>query len=109
MVKRHSLILNLDLKPGPILIEPESKNTAPAILAVALHAIANDKDAILLVSPSDYLIPDIRVLHDILSRGLKEVLDRNIVTMGISQTRPETGYGYLSMSKATQYESMTVK
>ena len=93
----------------PIIIEPESKNTAPAILAAALYAIANDKDAILLVSPSDHLIPDIRAFHDTLSRGLKEVLDGKIVTMGIYPTRPETGYGYLSLSKVTQHETMTVK
>ena len=99
----------IGIDPGPILIEPESKNTAPAILAAALYAIANDKDAILLVSPSDHLIPDIRAFHDTLSRGLKEVLDGKIVTMGIYPTRPETGYGYLSLSKATQYEAMTVK
>ena len=99
----------IGIDPGPILIEPESKNTAPAILAAALYAIAHDKDAILLVSPSDHLIPDIRAFHDTLSRGLKEVLDGKIVTMGIYPTRPETGYGYLSLSKATQYEAMTVK
>ena len=55
----------IGIDPGPILIEPESKNTAPAILAAALYAIANDKDAILLVSPSDHLIPDIRAFHEI--------------------------------------------
>jgi mannose-1-phosphate guanylyltransferase / mannose-6-phosphate isomerase len=99
----------IGIDPGPILIEPESKNTAPAILAAALYAIAKDKDAILLVSPSDHLIPDIRAFHDTLSRGLNEVLDGKIVTMGIYPTRPETGYGYLSLSKATQYEAMTVK
>jgi mannose-1-phosphate guanylyltransferase / mannose-6-phosphate isomerase len=99
----------IGIDPGPILIEPESKNTAPAILAATLYAIANDKDAILLVSPSDHLIPDIRAFHDALSRGLKEVLDGKIVTMGIQPTRPETGYGYLSLSKGTQCESMTVQ
>ena len=99
----------IGIDPGPILIEPQSKNTAPAILAAALYAIANDKDAILLVSPSDHLIPDIKEFHDTLLRGLKEVLDGKIVTMGIYPTRPETGYGYLSLSKATQYDSVTVK
>lgn len=99
----------IGIDPGPILIEPESKNTAPSILAAALYAIANDKDAVLLVSPSDHLIPDISVFHDTVSRGLKEVQKGKIVTMGIHPTRPETGYGYLSLSKATEYEPMAVK
>ena len=99
----------IGVDPGPILIEPQSKNTAPAILATAFYATAIDKDAILLVSPSDHLIPDIKAFHDIILRGLKEVLDGRIVTMGIYPTRPETGYGYLSLSKETQYEAMKVK
>ncbi len=99
----------IGIDPGPILIEPESKNTAPAILAAALHAKAIDKDAILIVSPSDHLIPDIRAFHDTLSRGIKEVIDGKIVTIGIYPTRPETGYGYLSLSKITPNESIAVK
>jgi mannose-1-phosphate guanylyltransferase len=62
-------------------------------LAAALYAIANDKNAILVVvSSSYYLIPDIRVFHDILSSGLKEVLDGKNVIMEIYPTHPETGY-----------------
>lgn len=99
----------IGVEPGSIIIEPESKNTAPAILAAALFAIVNDKNAILLTSPSDHFIPDIKVFHSALVRGLKEVLDGKIVTMGIYPTRPETGYGYLSISKTTQHEAMTVK
>ena len=97
------------IDPGPILIEPESKNTAPAILAATLYAVAKDKDAILLVSPSDHLIPNIKTFHNTLSRGIKEVLDGKIVTIGIYPSRPETGYGYLALSKATKYGAMTVK
>lgn len=100
---------NIGIDPGPIIIEPESKNTAAAILAAALHAVAKDKDAILLVSPSDHFIPDISMFHDTLSRGVKETLNGKIVTLGIYPTHPETGYGYLSLSKATQYEAITVK
>jgi mannose-1-phosphate guanylyltransferase / mannose-6-phosphate isomerase len=121
MFEKHITVTNSDFRfivseqlqkigidPGPILIEPESKNTAPAILAAALYAVTNDKDAILIISPSDHLIPDITVFHDTLSRGIKEVLDGKIVTIGISPTRPETGYGYLSLSKPAQYEALTV-
>ena len=96
------------IDPGPILIEPESKNTAPAILAAALHAKANHKDAILLVSPTDHVISDTKLFHDTLVRGLKEVRNGKFVTFGVPPTHPETGFGYLSLTKVTQHEAMTV-
>lgn len=100
---------NIGVDPGPILIEPESKNTAPAILAATLYAMTKDKESILLVSPSDHLIPDIKTFHNTLSQGLEEVLNGKIVTMGIYPTRPETGYGYLSLTKAIKNKAMAVK
>jgi mannose-1-phosphate guanylyltransferase/mannose-6-phosphate isomerase len=44
--------------PGAILIEPQGRNTAPAILAAALHLSARDPGALMLVAPSDHAIPD---------------------------------------------------
>ncbi|MDC0969288.1 mannose-1-phosphate guanylyltransferase/mannose-6-phosphate isomerase [Alphaproteobacteria bacterium] len=98
----------ISIDPGPIIIEPESKNTAPAILAAALYSYAQDKDAVLLISPSDHVIPDIEAFHNALARGLKDVSDGKIVTLGISPSRPETGYGYLSLSTETKNGSMLV-
>ncbi len=99
----------VSIDPGPILIEPNSKNTAPAILAATLYAQANDKDAVLIVAPSDHVIPDTNAFHEAVSRGLKEVLEGKIVTFGISPTNPKTGYGYLSISKKSKYKSMVVE
>ena len=47
------------INPGPILIEPEAKNTAPAILAASFEALKKDENAILLVCPSDHVISDL--------------------------------------------------
>ena len=49
---------SIGIEPGPILIEPEGRNTAPAILAASIFAFNRDKDSILLVAPSDHVIPD---------------------------------------------------
>lgn len=95
--------------PGPILIEPESKNTAPAILAAALYAYSGDSEAVLLVAPSDHVIPDTTAFHNAVLLGLKKALDGMIVTFGIKPTRPETGYGYISISKETNQDLVTVK
>lgn len=86
------------IDPGPILIEPEGRNTAPAVLAAALHVAATDPDGVLLVAPSDHDIPDSAAFHDAVTRGLEAVAEGKLVTFGISPDRPETAYGYLELS-----------
>ena len=85
------------IDPGPILIEPEAKNTAAAILAASIFARSEDEDAILLVAPSDHLIPDKAEFHRAIAVGLPHVQNGQMVTFGINPTHPETGYGYLKM------------
>lgn len=98
---------DIGIDPGPVLIEPEAKNTAAAILAASTFAYANDKNAVLLVAPSDHVIPNIRDFHDIVKVGLKHVKNGKIVTFGITPTHPETGYGYLELSTDTLDENGT--
>ena len=88
----------IGVDPGPILIEPEAKNTAAAILAASVFAQAKDQDAILLVAPSDHVIPDTAAFHEAIKVGLTFVQNQQIVTFGIKPTQPETGYGYLQLS-----------
>ena len=87
----------IQVDPGPILIEPESKNTAAAILAASIFAHSNDQEAILLVAPSDHLIPEISEFHASIKVGLSHVQLGKMVTFGIKPTHPETGYGYLEL------------
>ncbi|MEY8838092.1 mannose-1-phosphate guanylyltransferase/mannose-6-phosphate isomerase, partial [Cribrihabitans sp. XS_ASV171] len=88
----------IGIEPGPILIEPQGRNTAPAILAAALHLHATDPDAIMLVAPSDHVVPDTDAFHAAVSRGVEAVQTRgDLVTFGITPDRPETGYGYLQL------------
>ncbi|WP_330629347.1 mannose-1-phosphate guanylyltransferase/mannose-6-phosphate isomerase (plasmid) [Thioclava litoralis] len=86
------------IDPGAIMIEPEGRNTAPAVLAAALHAQAKDPQAILLVSPSDHVIPDGDSFRAAVEAGLAAVAQGNLVTFGITPDRPETGYGYLELT-----------
>ena len=88
--------------PGPILIEPAALNTAPAVLAAALHAIKADPNAILLVSPSDHVVPDAEAFHAAVVRGLESVSKGDLVTFGITPTHPETAYGYLELATVPQ-------
>jgi len=80
-----------------IMIEPSVRNTAPAILAAALHLVASDPQAVMLVAPSDQVVPDVAAFHAAVSRGLGAANAGDLVTFGIQPTRPETGYGYLQV------------
>ncbi len=86
--------------PGAILIEPEGRNTAPAVLAAAVHAAAADPEAILLVAPSDHVIPDAAAFRAAVQAGLPAVAAGRLVTFGIAPDRPETGYGWLELAAA---------
>ncbi len=88
----------VSIDPGPILIEPEAKNTAAAILSASKFAYSKDEDAVLLVAPSDHIIPDTAAFHAAIKVGLSHVQNQKMVTFGIKPTQPETGYGYLEIS-----------
>lgn len=87
------------IDPGAILIEPSARNTAPAILAAALFLAGRDPEALLLVMPSDQVIPDSAAFREAVDAGLDEALAGRIVTFGIRPTRAETGYGWLELSR----------
>ena len=89
----------IGIDPGPILIEPEAKNTAAAILAASIFAHSQDENAVLLVAPSDHVIPGTDDFHAAIKVGLSHVQNQKMVTFGIKPTHPETGYGYLELAK----------
>ena len=93
------------IDPGTILIEPEAKNTAPAILAASVFAMNNDPKAVLLAAPSDHIIPDTYAFHQAVKKGLDQVASGKLVAFGITPTHPETGYGYLELSNKTTVDS----
>lgn len=85
-----------------ILIEPEGRNTAPAILAAALHLAATDPDTLLLIAPSDHVIPDANGFQAAIAAALPAAMAGRIVTFGVAPDRAETGYGWLELAnKAT--------
>lgn len=80
-----------------ILVEPEPRNTAPAILAAALHLHRRDPSSLILVTPSDHTISD-EVLFEQSVHAAKLAADTGaLVAFGVEPTSPETGYGYLEL------------
>lgn len=84
--------------PGTVLIEPEGRNTAPAVLAAALHLAQTDPSALMLVAPSDHVVPDAAAFRAAVRAGETAARAGRIVTFGIRPTRAETGYGWLELT-----------
>lgn len=88
------------IDPGAILIEPSGRNTAPAILAATLQIAADDPDALILVAPSDHVVPDAPAFRAAVQAACPAAIGGRIVTFGIRPDRAETGYGWLELSTA---------
>ncbi|WP_319496944.1 mannose-1-phosphate guanylyltransferase/mannose-6-phosphate isomerase [uncultured Cohaesibacter sp.] len=87
------------IDPGAILIEPDRRNTAPAVLAAGLYLAGKDPDALVLVAPSDHVVPNAEAFREAVRIGERAARDGKLVTFGIEPTRPETGYGYLELAE----------
>jgi mannose-1-phosphate guanylyltransferase/mannose-6-phosphate isomerase len=79
-----------------VLVEPEGRNTAPAVAAASL---ALDPDEVMVVLPSDHLIRDPARFRSAVERAAALAEGGSIVTFGITPTRPETGYGYIEIGE----------
>jgi len=90
-------LAELGTAPGAILIEPEGRNTAPAILAAALWLERADPDTLMLVAPSDHVVPDAGAFRTAVMAGVPAAHEGRLVTFGVAPDRPETGYGYLEL------------
>lgn len=85
-----------DIAPENILLEPARRNTAPCIAWAAYHIASRDPEASMIVTPSDHLITRESIFAEVVENGLKFVEDNDaLLTIGITPTRPETGYGYI--------------
>jgi len=85
-----------------ILCEPVGKNTAPCIGLGAVHMRKKYGDAVMLVLPSDHLISQPKLFRSVLRNGIQIAEESSsIVTLGISPTSPDTGYGYIQYNTDT--------
>lgn len=82
-----------------IILEPVSRNTAPAVAIAAFHALTKDDDAILLVLPSDHIIQDINLFHSALSKAEGLARQDKLVTFGVIPDKAATGYGYIKRGR----------
>jgi mannose-1-phosphate guanylyltransferase / mannose-6-phosphate isomerase len=80
------------VEPRLILLEPQGRNTAPAVLAAAMTIAPED---VMVVLPSDHLISDAAGFRSAVSVAVQLADQGHLVTFGIVPDRAETGYGYI--------------
>ena len=74
-----------------LILEPEGRNSAPAIALAAHAAVGEDPDAILLVLPSDHLVSDLDGFRSATLEAAGGAAKGGLVTFGVAPDRPETG------------------
>ena len=99
----------LNLKTNSsMLLEPEGKNTAPALTFAALEALQKDPETILVVTPADHIVEDHEAFENAMHQAIQEANLGSIVTLGILPKSADTGYGYIQFEDA-ECNVLTVK
>lgn len=99
-----------ELSDSQILLEPQRKNTAPCIEFASLRIKAVNPKANIVVAPSDHVILKEREFLDSVIKALDFVKSEPaLVTLGITPTRPETGYGYIQKDECVKGDFQKVK
>lgn len=96
--KDHFAEAALTGKRARFLLEPEGRNTAPAIAVAALALAAeHGEDVVLVVMAADHLIHDLAGFRDATERAVLLAQQGYLATYGIRPTAPETGFGYIEL------------
>lgn len=85
----------LKLPPATVLLEPTGRNTAPAMMLAALHAMEGGHDPVLVVTAADHTVVDEPAFTRALQQAVRCAATGALVTLGIAPDRPETGFGYI--------------
>jgi mannose-1-phosphate guanylyltransferase/mannose-6-phosphate isomerase len=88
-----------------IILEPEGRNTAPAIALTALQLLHRDPEAVMVVVPADHVVKAANKFMRAVQFATKLAIQGHLVTFGIHPSRPETGYGYIHPNKRKQVGS----
>lgn len=90
--------LAIGYTPAAIILEPDGRNTAPAIALAALHLAQGDNgdpNALMLVLPADHVIKNTDAFAKAVTVATQAAQEGYLVTFGIQPAGPETGYGYI--------------
>lgn len=82
-----------------IILEPEGRDSAPAVAAAAAYLISRGKDAPAIMQPADHYIPDLDSFQEAAEKAAHAAEHGYIVTFGIAPTGPDTSYGYINVAE----------
>lgn len=88
-------ILRFNIPDENIILEPEGKNTAPAVGLCAQLISKADTDAVIAVLPADHYIKDCKEFNRVLKKAVECAKENLLVTIGVKPLQPSTGYGYI--------------
>jgi len=94
---------------GKVIAEPCGRNTAPAILLGVLEILKKEKDAVILIFPSDHVMTNLQEFQENLKTAISLAKSNYIVTFGIKPDYPETGYGYIEGAKKVKSGALAIK
>jgi mannose-1-phosphate guanylyltransferase/mannose-1-phosphate guanylyltransferase/mannose-6-phosphate isomerase len=97
------------LSDARVVVEPEGRDTAAAVLSAALLVAADDPDAVMLVAPSDHVIADTAAFLEAVDKAAEAAKNGALVTFGVTPDRPETGYGYLELPAAPDGSGQAIR
>jgi mannose-1-phosphate guanylyltransferase/mannose-6-phosphate isomerase len=83
---------------GTALLEPVGRNTAPALTLAALAAVQDGQDPVLVVTPADQTIANPAAFTAAVQQAIAQAEQGNIVILGVTPDKPETGYGYIKVA-----------
>jgi len=90
-----------ELSDNQIIGEPSRNNTAPCIAFTALKLAGLDPESNLIIAPSDHIVLQESVFHEKIKQALSFSRQHDaLLTLGITPSRPDTGYGYIQFGKA---------
>jgi mannose-1-phosphate guanylyltransferase/mannose-6-phosphate isomerase len=88
-------VAQLGKKPATIILEPQGRNTAPALTLAALYLVARDPEAMMVVMPADHVMTEPQNFVEAVRLGSVSAQSGSLVTFGVLPDSPETGYGYI--------------
>ena len=87
------------------VVEPEARNTAPAIALCAREVIRRDPEGIMLLLPSDHVVKGQAQFQAAVALAVDLAVADHLVTFGVRPVRPETGYGYIQPNRRVKLGS----
>ena len=99
-------MLKINIKPKYIILEPEGRNTAPAIALASLLINQKKNDPALIILSSDHIIEDSKEFIETIKEGLHHANEGKIVTFGVLPTSPECGYASLNLMIAFKQSNL---